>query len=1054
MSFGGARKITGRRRVNQKSDLNAIKQINFGSSQKDIVLLIKEQLIGDDQLGWRGSELLFVVPVVKKKKVVSADTLQNPTSTASSASRSSNEHERYLVFLKRVEKKEAYMLRLSRKENELQVKMTFNMKELKSIDFTGNDDLELAFSFESTDVLFLFVNQVDRDECLWISSQITKVVCGEEVYIGYSVDLDSITFLMVTSTASTRFPPLQKILRESSAQIGDQFTQDELEAEHILDELQWGNSSQGIGDIHQLLAEKNTVINEEIIDFLLQWEEMDETMNSMASSSTSSAAATPSGRVKLSLSTGDFGLKDTGEVLRALASVDGELAIVDKWLGMQIDRLSEVQANLSQIEDESGALESSWQSLTIVEKVLQLLLEKYTLNSGDEELLRAPDKALSAVMKASSLNNVSQQVKPLQLALSRLRDALVTRLIDQHGLSTIEWKQIQAISSIRSQREKLSDLSETFTLKFSSIALGIFDWLLKHKSLVDGDATGQAVILPRSFAIRSLLEELTFSKAVSSFAYDPIYLQRYRVGNNNLLLEAQALFHRNLSHFVPLLDLLVELAPNYARPLRDAYVRAVQERLYFPLLKAFLKEVQSHVNQRPAPITLANCERFTVTMEPILRFDQTKNKAGQTKNVTAWKALQASFMLIAPVIEREESFIKTIFKLDGRSTLLVDETLQSASPSDDVSSFVNSKLHDMVEGVFDGLLPRFLKLSSSKITSSSASASAAAASVGGAGASSGSSNSNVDHDGVEAAAMLTMIKEFSRVYSSNGPTNPSSSTNSSTNIILESAISSTPSSFYLDKLLTTLSSTYEVIISQYCSEQVTWITAQKADPKAAGVLPPFFKFPTLVQQVLEMTNELSFAGSVSDMLPKLARELFAWLNSFARQHEKYTDKIKITNLSFFRLALGRWNLVSLQSFLASATQQVDECTARYIHWMVAYEFPSLSVLAARMDGVGNRVADEELSVYVRRKDVLGVINEMQHKTIETVVTNLRKRLEKHFKSDFDNELRLVQSMWTRLKDRMVSILTKLETAATVSYQIQLEINPRKVVELFDKYLTS
>lgn len=136
-------------------------------------------------------------------------------------------------------------------------------------------------------------------------------------------------------------------------------------------------------------------------------------------------------------------------------------------------------------------------------------------------------------------------------------------------------------------------------------------------------------------------------------------------------------------------------------------------------------------------------------------------------------------------------------------------------------------------------------------------------------------------------------------------------------------------------------------------------------------------------------------------MAKLARELFLWLNTFARQHDKYTEKIKITNLTFFRLSVGRFDVPVLQSFITSAAQQVDEATAAYVNWMVEYEFPSLSALATRMDGVGNRVADEELSVYIRRKDVLNVIKELEHKTMDAVVTNLRKRLEKHYKSEFD-----------------------------------------------------
>jgi hypothetical protein len=42
-------------------------------------------------------------------------------------------------------------------------------------------------------------------------------------------------------------------------------------------------------------------------------------------------------------------------------------------------------------------------------------------------------------------------------------------------------------------------------------------------------------------------------------------------------------------------------------------------------------------------------------------------------------------------------------------------------------------------------------------------------------------------------------------------------------------------------------------------------------------------------------------------------------------------------------------------------------------------------------------------------------------------------------------------MWEELKERMVNILTKLETAASVSYQIKLDIGPTDLLELFEKH---
>ncbi len=42
-------------------------------------------------------------------------------------------------------------------------------------------------------------------------------------------------------------------------------------------------------------------------------------------------------------------------------------------------------------------------------------------------------------------------------------------------------------------------------------------------------------------------------------------------------------------------------------------------------------------------------------------------------------------------------------------------------------------------------------------------------------------------------------------------------------------------------------------------------------------------------------------------------------------------------------------------------------------------------------------------------------------------------------------------MWEDLRERIVNILTKLETAASVSYQIKLDISPQELVQLFEKH---
>jgi hypothetical protein len=46
---------------------------------------------------------------------------------------------------------------------------------------------------------------------------------------------------------------------------------------------------------------------------------------------------------------------------------------------------------------------------------------------------------------------------------------------------------------------------------------------------------------------------------------------------------------------------------------------------------------------------------------------------------------------------------------------------------------------------------------------------------------------------------------------------------------------------------------------------------------------------------------------------------------------------------------------------------------------------------------------------------------------------------------------MVSSSWTHIKQRVVRILTRLEEAASASYQIQLDVGPKAVIDLFDKY---
>jgi small nuclear ribonucleoprotein (snRNP)-like protein len=62
-------------------------------------------------------------------------------------------------------------------------------------------------------------------------------------------------------------------------------------------------------------------------------------------------------------------------VLSALQLVVEELEGVDNWLNVQINHISEIQANLHLIEDKSGTLETTWQNLNDLQTVVVRLSE-------------------------------------------------------------------------------------------------------------------------------------------------------------------------------------------------------------------------------------------------------------------------------------------------------------------------------------------------------------------------------------------------------------------------------------------------------------------------------------------------------------------------------------------------------------------------------------------------------------------------------------------------------------------------------------------------------
>lgn len=672
-----------KRRINK--DILLLKNFkNETISSKDILQTLEEKILSNNRSVWFGSDIMYIVETLKKGK-----------GNNDNEKKSSHKNKRYLVMLR----KKGFelglnMLLISFKDGELELKSNFDAKFLRAVDF-GSDDNELMLSFDSGDQNVYVTNQNERDETIWIVVQSCKWILGNEVTVGYSIDFDSLGYKTTTNGTLSRFPILQKLISGRSTMSGDIFSDEEAEAEHLLDELNWtmaSGSTNGAGvssvsnpvanqiDLQRLLSKQSDQLNCEIIDFLLQWEEMDE------QTIEESAAAVPQRKVvskvdsnaSSSLSIG--GVRDTREVLTALSLVNSELEAVDRWLGEQIERLSEIQTNLHTIEDESGALETSWQNLNIVQQVVSAVVRGYSIDTQHQELLaRLPEEYFGVLLRptSTSLAAAATLIRPVNTALSALREALDQKIVgksasmiasesyvgslddtktNSSALSPAQWKQIQTIAAVTAQRAKLTDLADTFCSNYGDFLLGLFEALLKHKALNDGNVS----IVVKQFNYQAIVEMYVTNNSGGAYHHHP----RLNSNQNQFLL-AQRLYHDNAEEFVGLLDHFVELSPNYARPLCEAYIRATQERLLVPLAKALFKDLHtaaalsSSTHRGSGKVSLANCPKYHLNAKHEELISQKfQSASGSTGGLSAWMAVKVALLLLSPVVEDEERFVK------------------------------------------------------------------------------------------------------------------------------------------------------------------------------------------------------------------------------------------------------------------------------------------------------------------------------------------------------------------------------------------------------------
>ena len=923
------------------------------SGPKPILELLKERLFNDSTSLWFGADLIYHASVTRRSDTGSSQSRSDASKLLAEMTNSGSE--RYLAVIRKKDVlASVHVVQIVvRKETGVEFKQVWEFKTLKAVEY-GQDDNELLLTFNAADHSFFFSSPAEKDEAAWVFIKVCKIINGYECSIGYTIDLDAISYALSQSGSLTRHPLLKQL--GIGGHSGDVFAEEEAEAEALLEERNWTSHDGAPMDLEVQLGKESDALQMEIIDFLLQWEE-DEGSDAQA------------------------GGRDTLEIIESLNQVDEELGRVDVWLGQQIEQLVSIQGKLVLIEAESSSLETSWQNLSTVQRMLDTLSRGLTLAREHEEVLAKPDKLFARAVASADLVDVDSILAPLNEAISSLRLCLSLKgeSSETSVLTQQHWRQLQIMSAISTQRGKLLDLSDKCCSVLTDMLAALFDKLLLHKALNEAGSRRPSVVV----------QKFSFGPAIRANVGTPEGQRNYGVvqsSNNNQAMASQRTFHDALTDFLPTLEHVLELSPQAAVPICNAYVQAAHDKLYRPLVKTMFRDLQAILLPRHAVVTLASLPRVnslvsTKSQEASMKFFRYSINL-QNALLHPWEAFEVALCHLCPLVRREEAFFSAVFQLDATGMgnpppVMPDVQLAAQFSSTHAvpdTPIIKSKAETMLDNLFGYVLERVEKLA----------------------------NPASETDGVEAVAMLAVLQRFMSEHLglAIGPAPPPAAGDAATPVDPLAALGSDGPKFgsecspYLAVLMYALRASLVKRLYAYLGEQAAWIAHQRADPKKSSVLPPVAKFPSLVLQVVECMGG-QYMECVNQVFFKLAKDLFKWIAQVASSNEKYAEVVKMHNFGFFEEAIGPLNIPFLEKFVAYAGQQRKEAEARYVRWMISYEFPELSALAARMEGVGARVKPEELALYVRRKDVLHVIQLLDAKKVEAGVASMRSRLEKH-----------------------------------------------------------
>ena len=702
---------------------------------------------------WYGSELLYCVQVHTRSPALNVNKIVEASSSA--AGNRQVQPQRYLAIIRKTDPLTntamgVYFTQMiirgvnGQGEDIVECKHPFELKTLKAVDNVMDEysssplaladstngresfsattsSMKVIFVFPMGDVTLYFDNEDNVSECTLVLVHLVKFLYNQDVAVDFKLDLDSIGYSLVASGALyTSFPLLKSYgVGNSSSNSGigglDGFAEEELQADTLMEEYSWGKGSKGstssTENLLDTLGSESDNLQMEIIDFLLKWEDesgLDDKDQSSKKGDKSTVVTgknnRPGSHSKLAPG------KDTLDILQALHSVDLDLEAVDAWLSEQIDRLTPISSQLYTIESESGNLESSYENLTRVQKLLDGLIKLLELEEPDYDLLSSQSlqSIINKALNHSVLEELGSTLDPVTEAFERLHRACSASIYMQakaggafveddsdamnektggdtsknyaklteialnsypiladvdrvaSSITSAQWQNLQLLSSVAMQREKLSELAEAACSTLAALSGTIFESLAKHKSWGGGSYSSGSgsmstkgtpkglvphtgpYISVQKFDVHSLIES-----NIGTFGGTRSYTLGTRVDKNQAL-GAQRAYHGAVLEFLPLIeqvigfgmasltfgdqsniggakgrDRTISISGNSvsrgvsqsAVSIRSAYVRSTRDNFYRPLIRTLFKDLSSMVASRQQARNLSTLKPYSLSVD-------------------------------------------------------------------------------------------------------------------------------------------------------------------------------------------------------------------------------------------------------------------------------------------------------------------------------------------------------------------------------------------------------------------------------------------------------